>query len=276
MMAYLIVALFGLAFGSFLNVCIYRLPRGESVVSPGSHCPACERAIRWHDNLPLVSYLLLRGRCRDCQTAISPRYPVVEALAAAVVLADFRLFGLTPEFFRNAVFCLLIIVVIFTDLYERRIPHSLTLFGIAVGVILSAIIPVDSRPIGWLARLWNYHPQGTLLSILGALAGGLIGGGLFYVVGEAFYHLRHKEGLGFGDVMLMLMTGTFLGPAGTLLTILLGSLLGTVVAIPLSLVKAKFRNYQWPYGTFLGVAAIYTCLRGEALLRAYLHWAGFR
>ncbi len=275
-MAYLIVALFGLAFGSFLNVCIYRLPRGESVVAPGSHCPACEHAIRWHDNIPLVSYLLLGGRCRDCRERISPSYPVVEALTAAVVLADFWLYGLTPEFFRNAVFCLLIIVVIFTDLYERRIPHPVTLFGMGVGLILSGIIHLDSRPLGWLLRLWNINLHGTVLSILGSLAGSLIGGGLFYVVGEAFYRLRHKEGLGFGDVMLMLMAGTFLGPALTLLTILLGSLLGTVVAIPLSVVSARFRNYQWPYGSFLGVAAIYCCLWGEAFLRAYLLWAGFR
>lgn len=275
-MAYLIVALFGLAFGSFLNVCIYRLPRGESVVAPGSHCPACEHAIRWHDNIPLVSYLLLGGRCRDCRARISLSYPAVEALTAAVVLADFWLYGLTPEFFRNAVFCLLIIVVIFTDLYERRIPHPVTLFGMGVGLILSGIIHLDSRPLGWLLRLWNINLHGTVLSILGSLAGSLIGGGLFYVVGEAFYRLRHKEGLGFGDVMLMLMAGTFLGPALTLLTILLGSLLGTVVAIPLSVVSTRFRNYQWPYGSFLGVAAIYCCLWGEAFLRAYLLWAGFR
>jgi len=275
-MSYLIVALFGLAFGSFLNVCIYRLTRGESVVTPGSHCPACGHSIRWHDNLPLLSYLLLRGRCRDCQARISPRYPLVEALTAVVFLVDFSLYGLTPEFFRNAVFCLLIIVVIFTDLYERRIPHPLTLFGMAVGLILSGIIPVDSRPLGWLLRQWDLFPRGTLLSILGAMVGGLIGGGLFFVVGEAFYHLRHKEGLGFGDVMLMLMAGTFLGPSMTLLTILLGSLLGTVIALPLSLASAKFRDYHWPYGSFLGIAAIYTCLRGQALLHAYLQWSGFR
>ena len=275
-MPYFIVALFGLAFGSFLNVCIYRLTRGESVVTPGSHCPACGRAIRWHDNLPLVSYLLLRGRCRDCQARISPSYPLVEALTAVIFIVDFYHYGLAPEFFKNAVFSMLIIVVIFTDLYERRIPHPLTIFGMAVGLILSGIIPVDSRPLGWLLRQWDLYPRETLLSIMGALGGALAGGGLFYAVGEAFYRLRHKEGLGFGDVMLMLMAGTFLGPAMTLLTILLGSLLGTVVAIPLSLASAKFRDYHWPYGSFLGIAAIYTGLRGQAIVHAYLQWSGFR
>lgn len=275
-MSYFIVALFGLAFGSFLNVCIYRLTRGESVVAPGSHCPKCGHNIRWYDNVPLLSYVLLRGRCRDCQAPISLRYPVVEALAAGVLLIDFWLFGFTPPFFRNAVFSLLMIVVIFTDLYERRIPHPLTIFGMAVGLVLSAILPVDARPLGWILRQWGVFPPGPLLSVLGALVGGLLGGGLFFGVGETFYHLRQKEGLGFGDVMLMLMAGTFLGPAMTLLTILLGSLLGTAIALPLWLASARFRDYHWPYGSFLGIAAIYTCLRGEALLRAYLHWSGFR
>jgi leader peptidase (prepilin peptidase) / N-methyltransferase len=275
-MSLLIVALFGLAFGSFLNVCIYRFPRAESVVAPGSHCPICGHAIRWYDNVPLLSYILLRGRCRDCQARISPLYPLVEGLTAAVFLLDFSLYGLTPVFLKNAVFAMLIIILIFTDLYERRIPHPITLFGMAIGLILSGLIPVDNRPVGWLLRQWQIYPHETLLSIMGALVGALVGGGLFYGVGEAFYHLRHKEGLGFGDVMLMLMVGTFLGPALTLLTILLGSLLGTIVAIPFALASPRFRGYHWPYGTFLGVAAIYASLQGEALLRAYLQWSGFR
>jgi leader peptidase (prepilin peptidase) / N-methyltransferase len=275
-MSLLIVALFGLAFGSFLNVCIHRLPHGESVVAPGSHCPSCAHPIRWYDNIPLLSYILLRGRCRDCQARISPLYPLVESLTAAVFLLDFHFYGLTPEFLKNAVFALLIIVLIFTDFYERRIPHPITLFGMAVGLILSGLIPVDNRPVGWLLRQWDIFPPETVLSIMGAVAGAMLGGGLFYAVGEAFYHLRHKEGLGFGDVMLMLMVGTFLGPPMTLLTVLLGSLLGTFIAIPLSLASARFRGYHWPYGSFLGMAAVYASLQGQALLRAYLHWSGFR
>jgi len=275
-MSLLIVALFGLAFGSFLNVCIYRLPRAESVVAPASHCPSCGHSIRWYDNVPLLSYIVLRGRCRDCRARISPFYPLVEGLTAAVFLLDFSLYGLTPEFFKNAVFAMLIIVLIFTDLYERRIPHPITLFGMAAGLVLSGLIPVDNRPLGWILRQWQIYPREPLLSIMGALVGALLGGGLFYGVGEAFYHLRHTEGLGFGDVMLMLMVGTFLGPALAMLTILLGSLLGTVVAIPCSLASAKFRDYHWPYGTFLGIAALYASLQGEVLLRAYLQWSGFR
>ena len=274
-MIQIIVALFGLIFGSFLNVCILRVPRRESIVSPGSHCPGCGRGIRWYDNIPVLSYVLLRGRCRDCGRRISPLYPLVEILTAVAFLLEFWRYGPTPEFVKGAVFAMLMIVLIFTDLRERRIPHKITLFGISLGIVLSLVIPVDNRPLAWILAGWNFFPPAILLSLLGALAGALIGGGLFFVVGEIFYRLRHKEGLGFGDVMLMLVVGTFLGPPLTLMTILLGSLLGSVIAIPLTMLSSKFRNYQWPYGTFLAIAAIYASLGGDALLRAYLQWGGF-
>jgi len=275
-MVQIIVALFGLVFGSFLNVCILRVPRRESIVSPGSHCPACGHSIRGFDNIPVLSYVLLRGRCRDCGQRISLLYPLVEILTATVFVLEFERYGLTPEFIKGLVFSMLMIILIFTDFRERRIPHKITLFGMAMGVVLSILIPVDNRPVGWFLAQWGFFPPGILLSLIGVLAGALIGGGLFFVVGEAFYHIRHKEGLGFGDVMLMLLVGTFFGPPLTLMTILLGSLLGTVIAIPLSLISKNFRKYQWPYGSFLGIAAIYASIGGEALLRAYLQWAGIR
>lgn len=275
-MIQIIVALFGLIFGSFLNVCIVRVPRNESIVSPGSHCPDCDHAIRWYDNLPVLSYLLLRGRCRNCGSRISLLYPLVEILTAAVFLLEFARYGLSPEFFKGALFAMLMITLILTDLRERRLPHKITLFGMTLGLVLSFLIEVDSRPVGWILSHWAVFPSGILLSVAGALAGALIGGGLFFAVGEAFYHLRHKEGLGFGDVMLMLAVGTFLGPSLTLMTILLGSLLGSLIALPLAAFSSKFRNYQWPYGSFLGIAAIYASIGGESLLRAYLQWGGFR
>ncbi|TAM82690.1 MAG: prepilin peptidase [Acidobacteria bacterium] len=270
------VALFGLIFGSFLNVCIVRVPRSESIIVPGSHCPACGRSIRWYDNIPLLSYALLRGRCRDCNQRISLLYPLVEILTAAVFLLEYWRYGLSVEFGKGLIFAMLMIVLIFTDLRERRIPHKISVPGIALGVAFSLIAPVDNRPFGWLLARWDIFPSGLLLSLLGSLAGALIGGGLFFVVGEIFYRLRHKEGLGFGDVMLMLVVGAFLGPPLTLMTILLGSLLGSLVAIPVTVINPKFRSYQWPYGTFLGVAAIYASIGGDALLRAYLQWGGFR
>jgi len=275
-MAYVLVTILGLIFGSFLNVCIVRLPRKESILVPGSHCPHCKHPIRWFDNIPLVSYVLLRGRCRDCHARISPQYAVVEALTALLLIATFRRFGLSPEFAKYAALVMILIVLIFTDLRQRQIPHAVTVFGISLGVLFSFFIPVDNRPIGWLAERMGLFPPGVLLSVLGAISGALVGGGLFYAVGEAFYILggRTKEYLGFGDVMLMLMVGTFLGVPLTLLTILLGSLAGTVVALSITLAVPRFRDYHWPYGTFLGIAAIYAALDGARLVEAYLRWSG--
>lgn len=271
-----VVAVFGFIFGSFLNVCIVRVPRRESVATPRSHCPACGRSIRWYDNIPVLSYAFLRGRCRDCGRRISLLYPLVEILTAAVFLLEYWRYGLTMELAKGLIFSMLMIVLIFTDLRERRIPHRVSIPGVALGLAFSFITPVDNRPFGWLLAQWHVYPSDLVLSLIGALAGALIGGGLFFVVGEIFFRLRHKEGLGFGDVMLMLVVGTFLGPPLTLMTVLLGSLLGCIIAIPVTLISSRFRDYQWPYGTFLGLAAIYATIGGDALLRAYLQWSGLR
>jgi len=275
-MVYFVITLFGLLFGSFLNVCIVRLPRRQSILLPRSHCPHCKHTIRWYDNIPVVSYLLLRGRCRDCHTRISPQYAIVEALTAILLVATFLRYGLSPEFVKYSALVMLLIVLIFTDLRERLIPHAVTFFGIGLGLVLSLFIEVDSRPLGWLAERMGVLLPGTLLSVLGALAGALIGGGLFYAVGTAFFILsgRTKEYLGFGDVMLMLMVGVFLGAPLTLLTILLGSFAGSIVALSVTLAAPRFRNYPWPYGTFLGIAAVYAVLDGQRLLEAYFRWSG--
>ena len=275
-MVYLVITLFGLIFGSFLNVCIVRLPRKQSILVPRSHCPLCNHPIRWFDNIPLVSYLLLRGRCRDCHARISPQYAVVEALTALLLIATFRRFGLSPEFVKYSALVMILIVLIFTDLRQRRIPHAVTVFGISLGVVLSFFIQVDNRPLGWLSERAGLFLPGVVLSVLGAIMGALVGGGLFYAVGETFYILggRQKEYLGFGDVMLMLMVGTFLGAPLTLLTILLGSLAGSMVALSITLAAPRFRDYHWPYGTFLGIAAVYAALDGTRLMEVYLRWSG--
>jgi len=275
-MLYLFITLFGLLFGSFLNVCIVRLPHKQSIVLPRSHCPVCNHTIRWYDNIPLVSYALLRGRCRDCHARISPQYAIVEALTAILLVATFRRFGISPEFVKYSALVMLLIVVIFTDLRERLIPHSVTIFGISLGAVFSLFIDVDSRPLGWLAERMGLFLPGTLLSVLGALLGALIGGGLFYAVGTAFFILggRKKDYLGFGDVMLMFMVGVFLGAQLTLLTILLGSFAGSIVALSITLAAPRFRNYPWPYGTFLGIAAVYAALDGARLLEIYIRWSG--
>jgi len=275
-LTYVVLTVFGLAFGSFLNVCIVRLPNKQSILTPRSQCPYCKHPIRWYDNIPLMSYLLLRGRCRDCHALISPQYPVVEALTALLFVATFHRFGFSPEFVKYSALVMILIVLIFTDLRQRRIPHAVTVFGVGLGVVFSFFIPVDNRPLGWLAERMGLFLSGTLLSVLGAITGALAGGGLFYAVGEAFYILggRTKEYLGFGDVMLMLMVGTFLGVPLTLLTILLGSLAGSIMALSITLAAPRFRNYHWPYGTFLGIAAVYAALDGARLVEVYLRWSG--
>lgn len=271
---YITVAVFGLAFGSFLNVCISRLPRGESIISPRSHCPKCGKPIRWYDNVPVVSYILLRARCRDCRAGISPVYPAVEILTALVLVAALRRYELSPEFVKHAVLGMLLVVLIFTDLNERRIPHAVTLLGMGLGLLLSVIVPVDPQPLAFLFRYIGTFVTFPVSSFLGSVAGALVGGGIFYVIGALFLRLTGKEGLGFGDVMLMLMVGTFLGVPLTLLTILIGSLLGTIVAVPLEILSPRFRHHPWPFGSFLGAAAIYVSLGGQSLLDAYLRWSG--
>lgn len=273
---YITVALFGLAFGSFLNVCIVRLPRGESVITPRSHCRRCNRPIRWYDNLPVLSYVVLGGRCRQCREPISLVYPLVEILTAALLIAAFARYGLGPEFIKYAALDMFLLILIFTDLKERRIPHSVTLLGTAIGLLLSFVVPVDNRPLDWAFARLGVSLQGSGSSAVGAISGAFFGAGFFYLVGEAFYRLRHKEGLGFGDVMLMLMVGSFLGISLSLVTILLGSLLGVVVAVPLYLISSRFREYEWPYGSFLGAAALYASLGGTTLLETYLRWSGLR
>src|SRR5579859_2610419 len=273
---YLVVAAFGLIFGSFLNVCIARLPKHESIILPRSHCPRCNRLIHWYDNIPVVSYILLRGQCRHCREKISSIYPLVEFLTAVLMVANLAKYQLSPEFIKFALLGMLLLVLIFTDLIGRIIPHAVTIFGMGAGLLLSLVVPVDSRPVGWVLGLLAIYPGESIGSLLGAVAGALVGGGLFYAVGEAFYHFsgKTKEYIGFGDVMLMLMVGTFLGVPLTLMTIVLGSLAGTFLAVPVTLVSPRFRNYEWPYGTFLGAAALFASLGGQTLLDWYLRWSG--
>lgn len=276
MILYLFVAILGLVFGSFLNVCIFRLPRYESIVRPGSRCPRCQRPIRWFDNIPLVSYAVLRGRCRNCGERISPVYPLVELMTAGLFVAGLAHDDLSPEFVKFALLGMLLIALIFTDLFARKIPHPITLFGMAAGLIFSFIVPVDNRLIEWPLYRAGILWAGTVSSVVGAVSGAVFGAGLFYAVGEIYARFRHKQGLGFGDVMLMGMIGVFLGVPLTYLTILIGSLLGSLVAVALYLVSPRFRSdYRWPYGTFLAMAGIYASWGGQALLDKYLHWSGF-
>ncbi len=271
----LAAGLLGLVFGSFLNVCIARLPNHESIVRPGSHCPQCGHAIRWYDNIPVLSYLILRGKCRDCGHPISPVYPLIEVLTAILWLLALHVWGPNPEFIKATILGMLLLVLISTDLIDRKIPHAVTLFGMVVGFLLSLWVPVDDRIFDWVFRLVGIDLEGPISSLTGAITGALFGGGLLYGVAWLFTKFGdpEKEYLGFGDVMLMLMIGTFLGLPLTYLTILIGSFLGTLVALPLNVLIKRFRNYQWPYGSFLGLAGIFASLGGPTLLASYLRWS---
>jgi leader peptidase (prepilin peptidase)/N-methyltransferase len=265
--------LFGAVIGSFLNVCIYRLPRGESIVWPGSHCTHCQRAIAPYDNLPLLSYLWLKGRCRHCQAAFSPHYFLVELATGLLFLSTYRQFGLSPIFFKLILLNSLLIVLVVTDWRERLLPDKITFPGIMAALLLSLWVPVGDGSALWLARAMGLARIPVFAqSLLDALLGALAGGGLLYALSETYLRLRHREGLGFGDVKMMAMVGAFLGPKLTLLTILLGSLSGSVLGLVFILLFRKGALYELPFGTFLGVSAYVASLYGWQIL----HWyAGF-
>ena len=277
MMISLIVFLFGLAFGSFLNVCIHRLPKGESIVKPRSRCPHCGKPVAAWDNIPLLSYLVLRGRCRNCQKSISPLYPFVELLTGLLILFTYRQFGFTAEFIKFSVFGMLLLILTFTDLQERIIPHAVTIFGIFLGTSISWLVPVERAASTWLLhRMGFFPPTWEAESFLASVAGMILGGGSFYLVGTVFYYLKgkQKDYLGFGDVMLMTMVGSFLGMSLTLLTIFLGSLLGALIGVLLEYTTKRFHGYEWPFGTFLGVAALFSSFGGKAVIDWYLRVSG--
>jgi leader peptidase (prepilin peptidase)/N-methyltransferase len=262
--------LFGIAIGSFLNVCIHRLPRGESVVAPRSRCPQCKTAIASYDNIPLLSYMLLGGKCRHCKTRISPVYFFVELATGLMFLLSLALFGLSVEFFRQVVFGSLLIVLVMTDWQERILPDRVNFPGMALGLAFALILPIGDGTALWLARLAGFGglPVGVI-SLCDGLLGALAGGGLLYGLGELYFRLRHREGMGFGDVKMMAMVGCFLGPKLTLLTILLGSLGGSVIGLLLIAIFRKQSDYELPFGTFLGLAAFFASLWGWPILNWY-------
>ncbi|TKJ28280.1 prepilin peptidase [bacterium (candidate division B38) B3_B38] len=242
--------LYGLIIGSFLSVCIYRLPKKESIAFPRSRCPRCLQPIRWYDNLPLVSYLLLRGRCRFCKNPISPLYPLVEGLNGALFTLLYLKYSLTPQLFIYLLLASGLLVLIFIDLRHRLLPNYLTLPGIGLGFLLSFVNP----RVEW----WD------------SLVGIALGGGLLLLVGTMYYWLRKVEGMGMGDVKLMAMVGAFVGWKLTLLTIVLGSLLGSVVGVSLIIKRGGDLKTALPFGTFLGSAALGSLLFGQEIINSYL------
>jgi leader peptidase (prepilin peptidase)/N-methyltransferase len=249
-----LAALAGLLIGSFLNVCIYRLPRDLSVVRPRSFCPECGKQIAWFDNVPLISYFLLRGHCRHCSASIPWRYPVVELLTAISFCCAVWMLGPTAAAVKFCVFAAIGITLMFADLEERILPDEFTLGGAVAGVIFAAVVPFDWGIVRLLLMRTD-HPR--LASMGESLVAALFCGGTLWLVGFLYEKLRHREGLGFGDVKMVAMIGAFLGLQGALMTLIIGSLLGALVGLCYIWFTGKDAStYELPFGTFLGAAAL--------------------
>ncbi len=295
-MEVILAALFGLLIGSFLNVCIYRWPRDLSVVHPRSFCPSCLEAllkrhgfrpeeevspadlwvwmrdsqIAWYDNFPLASYLLLRGKCRHCGAAIGWRYPLVELLTAACFAWFVWHFGLTLMALKFCMLSALLVGLIFSDLETLLLPDEMTIGGFFLGLAFSFLVPVPGGIFSTIFGLFGVELGSRLGSFVEAALGGLVPAGAIWFGGWLFEKLRDKEGLGLGDVKMLAMVGAFLGIQGALLTVILGSVAGSVIG--LIFIKATGKDastYPLPFGTFLGAAALITAVAGNALLDLY-------
>jgi leader peptidase (prepilin peptidase)/N-methyltransferase len=264
--------LMGLAIGSFLNVCISRIPLDESIVHPRSRCPQCRKPIAGYDNIPVLSYVLLRGRCRNCGKGISVRYPLTEALTAVISALVYLKFGLGVEWAVYFAFSAALIVLAFIDADHRILPDPITKGGIAAGLVVSLFLFIDSSLVARLISAAGASPTQRLVSFASSLIGALVGGGILWGVGEAYFRVRGVEGMGFGDVKMMAMVGAFLGAPLAVMTIMLGSLVGSVVGLSLMRFGGTDRNYELPFGTFLSFGAIASLLVGNELLRWYLNF----
>jgi leader peptidase (prepilin peptidase) / N-methyltransferase len=264
------VFLFGLIIGSFLNVCISRLPAGKSVVRPRSRCPKCGKHIKPYDNIPVLSYFFLAGKCRNCKTKISPVYPAVELLTGLLFVACYFVFGNSLLTVKWAAFSAILVVLIFTDWRERILPDAVNFTGLAIALVISFFLRPEDGTAAWLAnRIFEFPPPAPAISFADALIGAAVGGGLLWLVGEGYFRLRGREGMGFGDVKMMLMAGAFLGLRRTILTILAGSLLGAILGAIFIAASRKGSNYELPFGTFLGAAALLAVFFGTPVVAWY-------
>jgi leader peptidase (prepilin peptidase)/N-methyltransferase len=295
----------GLAFGSFLNVCIYRLPLGLSVVTPRSACPKCKHGIALYDNMPVLSWLILGGRCRHCKTAISPRYLFIELLTGVLFLACYLYFGLTLATLKYCAFAFLLLSLIFTDAETKLLPDKLTLPGLALGLVFSLLVPVNDLASQFGPRFietrfinlpFSDDFVTPALSLLDSLLGAAVGASFIYGAGAIYLRWRGAEGMGFGDVKLMAMIGAFLGIKLTVLTIFTASVAGSVFGLTTVFVvwlkrtrrfmrqlanaaaarrrawqsaQMVYRSYQMPFGVFLGSMALIALFFGNQFLRWY-------
>jgi leader peptidase (prepilin peptidase)/N-methyltransferase len=243
-----LAGLLGLCVGSFLNVCIYRLPLDQSLAWPGSHCPRCSRPLAWFENIPVVAWLALRGRCRSCRTRISVVYPLVEAFTGAMFLWATWQYGVDWLLASRLLLGCALIVLFFIDLEHRILPNVITVPGTAIGFLFSFVAPP-----GWVS------------SLIGLTVGGLIP----LVIAEVYLRVRRVEGLGMGDVKMLALVGAFLGWKQVLLTLVMASILGSLVGVPLA-IRQRDMKAAMPFGTFLAIAAMISATAGDAMIAWYL------
>ena len=248
--ALLVVAgLFGLLLGSFLNVCIFRLPRGTSVVWPASACGSCQRELRWFENIPVISWLVLGAKCARCKAPISLQYPIVEATTAVLFVLVTATTPLGPALAARLIFVAALVVLFAIDLEHHLLPNVITLPGIVVGLLFALL-----GPPGW---------QASLLGVL-------LGGGVLYAIAAGYYAVRKEEGMGMGDVKMLAMIGAFLGWQSVLLTLVLASLSGAVIGLALIVVQRGSMKHALPFGTFLALGALVAMLAGQPVIDWYV------
>ena len=262
---------FGACMGSFLNVCIYRIPREESVISPGSHCPHCNTPIHWYDNIPLVSFLVLRARCRNCQGPISPRYVIVESLIAALFVIVWLKISPTPLLAMAPIYSFAIVPIYwlaifglalgtFVDLEHMIIPDRVSLGGIVLGLTFSSLVPaMQGQP----------HAYGGFIS---SLLGASIGVGILWAIAVLGKLAFRKDAMGMGDVKLMGAIGAFLGWPAVVFTLMVSSFLGAIFGVSMIVAGKKEMQSRIPFGPYIAVAALVWILWGPVLLNAYLNW----
>lgn len=265
----LLMFLGGLLIGSFLNVCIYRLPRDLSVVRPRSHCPECQRTVAWYDNVPVLSWLLLKRRCRHCLTRISWRYPAVELATGLAFLLSAAALGPTMSTAKYAVFSAIVIALIVTDVEDRILPDELTLGGMLLGIALAPFAPGEPGPV---ALIFWHQLSPPWMRLIDSVFAAAAASGLIWVIPWLYQKIRHREGgwMGLGDVKMMAMIGAFLGLRGSLFTMFLGGLLGSILGYSYIWIKKKdASSYELPFGTFLGMAALILAVWSEAAVEFY-------
>src|SRR5262249_18953362 len=258
--------IFGLIIGSFLNVVIHRLPRDESIVLPPSHCPECGYQIKPYDNMPVLSYLLLRGRCGGCRTAISPIYPAVELLVGCLYLVFFLLRGgPTPEFFVDIIFASLVVPLVFIDYEHMLLPNAITYPGLVLGFVLRVFIPIPYFDHLRAAPGFLTWPPWAV-SLVGSGLGALAGGGVLWLIRKAYFLAMRREGMGRGDEKMMFMVGAFLGWQLTIVTIFFAACGGSIVGLLLILLRGGSMKTAIPFGVFLGPSAIVSLAVGERVV----------